>query len=343
MDSRDISGFHKRVVVVEAHSDIPTDVWLRRMDGERRILDIWHASRLRSGGVDIQVAAIYEEARMKPTRSLEVALRQTEAFLADLSESSEFGLIRTAGDLTKVVEEGKIGILLALEGAEPIGDGIELLHLFYRLGVRMLGFTWNQRNTLADGIDESGTGGGLTRYGREVLAEASRLGMILDVSHMAPAGVKDVLTLATGPVIASHSGATGVYNHPRNLSDELIMGIAETGGVVGVPAFPKIIADSVPSVKTVVAHIRYMSDLVGTNHVGFGADFTDMFSDLLSKGRMGSEWVVAQEENTRGLSSASDLPNLTEVMFGSGFSEGAIEGVLGKNFLRVFEAVLPRN
>lgn len=333
---------HARAVVVDGHSDIPTDVWLRRMDGERRVLDTRHAERLGRGGVDVQLFGIYVEARMKPARSLEVALRQVEAFLEDLAESLAFMLVRSGSDLSRAVKEKKIATLLVLEGAEPVEAGIELLHLFYRLGIRVLGLTWNQRNLLADGIGEAQTGGGLTRYGREVVAEAAKLGMILDVSHMAPAGVRDVLALADRPVIASHSGACAVFEHARNLSDELIVGIARAGGVIGAPAFPKIIGPPVPTVETVVDHIEHMVRVAGEEHVGVGADFVDMFADLVARGRMGGEWIVPADEETRELSRVEDMPNLTEAMLKRGFSEGVIAGVLGGNFLRVLQRWLPQ-
>ena len=333
---------HDKAIVVDAHADIPTDVLIRRMGGERGVLDARHASRLREGGIDVQVFGIYVEARYKPARSLEIALRQTEALLEDLAESSEFRLVLASGDLSKVISEGKIAVVLSLEGAEPVESGLEMLHLFFRLGVRALGFTWNNRNLLADGVDEIGSGGGLTCYGREVLSEANRLKMILDVSHMAPAGVRDVLELSSVPVIASHSGAKSVFDHPRNLPDDLIAGIAQKGGVVGVPAFPKIIGAPVPSVETVVNHIEHIVQVGGKEHVGFGADFVDMFSDLVNEGRMGAEWIVPPGENTLGLSSASEMANLTQAMLNRGFDRDLVEGALGANFVRVFEELLPQ-
>jgi membrane dipeptidase len=333
----------KKSIIVDAHSDIPYDVFLRRIDGERNILDNLHAPRLKKGGINLCVFAIYVEARYKPTRALEIALRQTEALLSDISESSEFMLIKNKSDFNKFMGQDKIGIILAMEGAEPLESGIELFHLFYRLGIRMLGFTWNQRNALADGIYEIDSRGGLTRYGRQVLDEACKLGVILDVTHMAPAGVDDILELATGPVIASHCGAKSVYNHPRNLSDEHIEKIAKTGGVIGVPIFPKLLGPSVPSVETVVDHIEHIIKIAGEEHVGFGADFVDFFSELTAEGRIGNEWMTPPGEETQGLSTASEVPNLIDAMQKRGFSTNIINGVLSDNFLRVFENSLPDN
>lgn len=328
------------LIVFDAHSDIPTDVFIRRNNGEKKVLDKFHAPRLRKGGVNFQVMAIYVEARYKPFKSLEIALRQTEALLQDLSESSEFLFIKNKGDLTKAITQGKIGTIIDMEGAEPIEAGIELLHMFYRLGVRILGFTWNQRNALADGIGEIASRGGLTLYGKEVLREALKLNIIIDVSHLAPAGVDDILKLATGPIIASHSGAKSVYNQPRNLSDEHIAKIAKTGGIIGVPMFPTIVGPPVTSVETVIDHTSRLVEVAGKEHVGFGADFVDHFSDLVKKGQMGPEWLVKKGEEIQGLYSAAELPNFSDAMYRRGFDAETINGVLGINFYKFFEKCL---
>ena len=339
--------FKKKSIIIDAHTDIPTQIFVKRNEGERNVLDNLHADRLCKGGINLQVLAIYVEARYKPRRSLEMALRQLEALLDDISESSEFMLIKNKKDLDSAIEQKKIGAILSMEGAEPIEAGIELLHLFFRLGIRILGFTWNQRNKLADGVDEIVSGGGLTSYGRVVLKEAFRLNILPDISHMAPAGVSDVIELATGPVIASHSGARSIYDYPRNLSDEQIVKIAKTGGVIGVPAISVLIGPPglpIPTVETVVDHIEHLVRVAGENHVGFGADFIDYLAELDSMGRIGNEWDInSQEKETQGLYTASDIPNLREAMNKRNFSNKLINKVLGENFLRVFYESLPIN
>lgn len=328
-------------IVVDAHSDIPTEVLLRRQAGEKHVLDRFHYQRLKEGNVNLQVLAIYVESRSKPWRSLEISLRQMEALLEDISESEKFFLVTSKQDLEHVGEGDKIGVILDLEGAEPLESGPEMLHLFFRLGIRMLGVTWNQRNGLASGIDDEASGSGLTSYGREILQEASRLGMMIDVSHMAPKGVGDTLELIKGPIIASHSGAKSVYDHPRNLSDEHIRGIAKSGGVVGVPAFPTLIAPDHASVLSVVKHIDHLIDVAGSMHVGIGADFVDHFEDLIAAGLMGEEWKVPEDIRTLGFHSARDIPNLEKTLLETEHSRSTIDGIVGGNFFTVFEKCLP--
>ncbi len=331
----------KKRIVVECHSDIPTEIFLRRQSGETGVLDRWHFQRLNEGGITLQVLAIYVESRYKPWRSLDIALRQMEALLEDLSRSERFFLVSSRQDLESVGKEGKIGILIDLEGAEPLEAGPELLHLFYRLGTRMLGVTWNQRNALASGIDDESSGSGLTSYGREIIQEASRLGMMIDVSHMAPNGVRDTLELVKGPVLASHSGAKSIFDHPRNLSDEHILGIAKSGGVIGVPAFPKLIAQSNATVMTVVNHIDRIIEIAGDTSVGIGADFVDHFDDLIAAGMMGEEWKVPEDMKALDFWSARDIPNLEKALMETGHPVLSIERVLGGNFFNVFEECLP--
>lgn len=334
----------RKRIVVDAHSDIPTDVFLRREAGEHQVLDKWHYGRLKEGGISLGVLAIYVEARYKPWRSLEISLRQLEALLEDLSESQQFFLISSKRDLSRVAVEDKIGVLLDMEGAEPLESGPGMLHLFFRLGIRMLGATWNQRNALASGTYDETSGSGLTSYGRQILQEASSMGMMIDVSHMAPNGIRDTLELLSSPVIASHSGAKAVFQHPRNrtLSDEHIKGIAKTGGVIGVPAFPKSIAPDHATVRTVAEHVNHLLYVAGDAHVGIGADFVDHFEDLIAAGMMGKEWIVPEEMKTQGLWSARDIPNLERTLLGMGHSQSIVDGIFGGNFFRVFEKCLPQ-
>src|SRR5690606_7609238 len=166
------------------------------------------------------------------------------------------------------------GFLLVLEGGRPLEGSLAVLRQFFRLGVRCLLLTWNGRNELADGVGEGATAGGLSIFGREVVHEMKRLGMILDLSHLAAAGFNEAIDLYDGVVVATHSNAKALHDHPRNLSDEQIKRVAETGGVVGVAFMPAFLSSGTPTVETVVDHIEHMSALVGDAHVCIGPDFS---------------------------------------------------------------------
>ena len=139
-----------------------------------------------------------------------------------------------------------------MEGAEGLEGDLGVLRMMYRLGVRWIGLTWNHRNQAADGLGEMRTGGGLTEFGVHLVQEMNRLGMVVDIAHLAPAGVRDVLATSEAPVVASHANAHALCPVPRNLSDEQLEGVAKTGGVVGVTYVPDFIRSgrSQPVTKT---------------------------------------------------------------------------------------------
>src|SRR5207253_1493806 len=130
--------------------------------------------------------------------------------------------------------------------------------------------TWNFRNELADGAAETRSGGGLTRFGVAAVKEMNRLGMLVDISHMADGGVRHVLEVCEGPVIASHSNARAVNNHVRNLPDWAIEGIARSGGVIGVVAYGGFVDKRAPSLDRLVDHVDYLKRLAGIDAVAFG-------------------------------------------------------------------------
>ncbi|MBN1227017.1 MAG: membrane dipeptidase [Deltaproteobacteria bacterium] len=330
----------KPMTVIDGHVDYATDILIRRDLGERNVFDTRHANILRQAGVKLQVAAIYIQAQDKPHLVVDLCIRQMEALLEDIEESTNFILIKDKKDLEQLFNSEKIGILIDLEGAEVFEHGMGFFHLFHRLGMRMLGLTWNQRNGLASGIDDIGSGSGLTSFGKDVVEEAFRTGVIPDVSHLSPRGVDDILSLAKGPIVASHAGVKSVFDCSRNLSDEHVKGIASTGGVIGIPAFPTLIASENASVDTVVDHIERVVELVGEDFIGVGTDFVNIFHDLIAKGLMGKEWVPPSGKKTEGFEGCQDFPNLVRALARRGFSSNQISKIMGLNFLRVFEGSL---
>ncbi|MCD8224909.1 MAG: membrane dipeptidase [Clostridiales bacterium] len=329
------------VFIVDAHSDTPTDVFYRRLRGERHVLETRYVPKLKKAQVKIQVMAIYIEEQYKPHRSLEIALRQMESLLEDLAESPSFQLITDKFDLEEVQHNDKIGIILDMEGGDPLEGGVELLYLFYRLGIRMLGITYSNRNRLADGCWETGTGGGLTSYGREILKHATELGMMIDVSHLAFQGVEDVLRFADGNVLASHCAPAAVYQSARNLSDSHIQAIARMEGVIGMPAHPCMLSEHRADTATVMKHIHHLVSIAGLEHVGIGADFIDIFDELIEAGIVGKEWYLPKEMATEGYYQAEDLPGLMKTLMENGYSGDAARKIMGANFLRFFSQSLP--
>jgi membrane dipeptidase len=334
---------NQRAVVVDAHHDILIDVYPRRRQGAKAVLSTRWAPRLRQAGVDVQVFPVYVDSVFLPEMALRRTLQLIEAFYADLEEDgSQIVLATSYADIEAALAGNKIAGILGLEGVEGLGNDLELLHTLYRLGVRVVSLTWNRRTAFADGTGEQGTGSRLTRLGFEAVREMNRLNILIDVSHAAERGFFDILETTRQTVIASHSNARGIYDHPRNLSDDQIRALAENGGVMGLLVHPGIIDPENPTLSRCVDHIAYVADLVGIEHVGIGCDLCEDYIGETA-GMLAQEALVSQEflqSVIQGCGRVEELPNLTGEMMRRGFSEDEIAQVLGQNFMRVLQKVL---
>lgn len=318
-------SLHRRTLVVDGHCDSILDV-----DRGKRSLrahsDQGHLDfpRAREGGVGCQVFTVWPapEYYRAPARRalslLELQLRQFE----QAPEQVQHCL--TAADIQAAHQAGKLAALCNVEGGEPLEGSLELLHIFYRLGVRVMQLVWNHRNDLADGADEWESGGGLTRFGRTVVREMNRLGMVLDLSHLTPAGFYGVLELSEQPVLFTHGNCRAVHDHKRNLRDEQIKALAAQGGVFGISFVNSFMTgEGRVTAATVADHIDHAVQLLGScAHVGYGSDFD------------GTETVP------RGLDDVTRLPNLTAELLRRGYQEADLVQILGGNYLRVFQQVL---
>jgi len=180
--------------------------------------------------------------------------------------------------------EKKIGCILHLEGAHALGDDVELLEILYRLGLRSLGITWNNRNLFADGIGEGLKAGGLSQKGRQLVAEINRLGIMLDLSHLSMQGFFEVLEITDRPVIVSHANARQLCSHPRNLDDTQLSSLAANGGIIGINQVSYFVSEQgQPSIDQVVDHIVYIADKIGVKHIALGSDF-DGADDIVMQG-----------------------------------------------------------
>src|SRR5262249_35545473 len=155
----------------------------------------------------------------------------------------------------------KVGILMSFEGAEPLGHDLSALRLFHAVGLRMLSLTWSRRNAFGDGAWENDSRGGLTRLGREAVAELDRLGSTVGVSPASDRPAGAIAETARGPVVPSHSNARALREHPRNMTDDLLKAVADTGGVVGVTAVPGFISDRPATIPAWIEHLRHVVEI----------------------------------------------------------------------------------
>jgi membrane dipeptidase len=348
------SRLHEEAIVVVGHSDIvASDVDWRRESGERGVLERRHLPTLRQGGVTVICDHVggdapygYLPATRLSTTYLQRFMRALDHALAEVEQSAHFILAKTTADIRRAKREGKIALVICLEGGSPLEQEISYLRNFYRLGLRCLGLTHDIRNEIADGIRER-SAAGLTHFGAQVVEECNRLGIVIDVSHLSDKGTEDVLALSAQPIIASHSNARRLCAHPRNLPDELIRGIAKAGGVIGFHALDAFIsAKPDPSLDDLLSHIGHIAEIGGTDCIGIGPDLMENWDasvfTTVSERSSTVNGIAAMRMNwtyPKGMRSNAELPNLTAGLLKLGFSNEDVVKFLGGNFMRVFDAV----
>lgn len=231
-------------------------------------------------GGGLQFCAIYVPTEVfRYQGGLRYTLCLLDKYNQEIKKLHENGIdvlqVRTAEDAGNVLKH-KAGTLLAIEEGGAIDGSLEALRCLYELGVRAMTLTWSNRNDIADGINEEATGSGLTLFGKQVVAEMNRLGMLVDVSHISTAGFWSVIETSTKPIIATHSNAKSLCSHPRNLNDEQIKALAQNGGLAGITFAGQFLEEDWRNacIESVYKHIDYMLNLIGNDdHIGFGSDF----------------------------------------------------------------------
>ena len=231
-------------------------------------------------GGGLQFCAIYVPTEVfRYQGGLRYTLCLLDKYNQEIKKLHENGIdvlqVRTAEDAGNVLKH-KAATLLAIEEGGAIDGSLEALRCLYELGVRAITLTWSNRNDIADGINEEATGSGLTLFGKQVVAEMNRLGMLVDVSHISTAGFWSVIETSTKPIIATHSNAKSLCSHPRNLNDEQIKALAQNGGLAGITFAGQFLEEDWRNacIESVYKHIDYMLNLIGNDdHIGFGSDF----------------------------------------------------------------------
>ncbi len=330
------------IPTIDIHLAHPLDVVRRRRAGERRVITDRYLPGIREGGLLASVQRVGGDVSGLPwTESpLEAALEQIEDVYQEVAESAgELKLVLEPEDWPASADEPH-GIVLHLEGLAPIGQSLEILDLMHRLGVRTAQLTWNFRNAVASGVGVSDGHLGLTEFGRAVIGRMNELGIVIDLAHLTPAGIADVLAITKAPVVNTHSNAKAICDHPRNLSDDEIRGIVATGGLVGAVALGEFIDPVDQTVERMIDHIDHMVELVGVENVGVGSDFTDYAMDVVNAAANETEGVYSGAVGFPAeFGTVSQFPTLWDGLARRGYSQGDIEAIAGGNFRRVFAAI----
>lgn len=345
-DSNNIPDFHKQSLVIDSHNDSivahirrrnisladenkknpnqhsGTIAYLRgRVPPEEDAIGIQlNIPKMLQGGIDAAFFAVDVTRAWK--NHLSYALDAFGWLNAEVeTNASDICIVHNAADIQKAKADSKIAAILTIENSEAVERSLNILKSLYILGVRSIGLTHNPNTWAASGNDEGETGGGLTKFGVQLVKEMNRIGMLVDVSHISERGFWDVLDVSDAPVIASHSNCKTLCNHSRNLSNEQLKAIAANDGVVGITFVPGFITvdgwEKTPTFAQLLNHIEYAVDIAGIDHVGIGSDF-DGGGDLLKD--------------------ATEYPKITQGLKNRGYSDTAIQKILGRNMLRVFGA-----
>ncbi len=347
-------ALHRDAYVFDGHNDLA----LRLLDGEdpTERLEDGHLDlpRAREGGLDGGIFAVWVDP--EGADPLGRTLRGVEALTAWLDEAPGLRPVLDAGDLERAERAGELAAVVGVEGGYGVREDLRAADRLFEFGVRCLTLTWMEPTAWADAAGAPPRHGGLTSFGARLVDRLQELGIVVDVSHASDRATARVLERAEGPVLASHSGARAVAEHPRNLPDALLEGVAATGGAVGVNLFPgyldaaygerfeafrrgsgpdvftprgrealeEKVADLDPvGLDRLAEHLEHVASVAGTEAVALGSDFD------------GAPTLPEGMEDVR------DLPRLTRRLLERGWTPRSVRAALGADLRRVLEELLP--
>lgn len=308
------------------------------------VLTSHYLPEFEAGGIGVIGAAIYVEDRYLPELGLRVALDQISRLYAEVEQTERFAICKTYEEITRARAANKIALLITMEGVEPLGEDLNLLRVFYELGVRVIGLTHARRNAAGSGGIFAASGSprdGLTGFGRDLVRECERLGIIVDLAHINPKGFEDIVDLTTKPLVVSHTNARKFYDIERNVSDEQIKMIGKRGGGVGVNAILVSSTQEKSTLDHYVDHIEHVIGLIGIDGVGIGFDFCEyLFTQLPPGVREELAAKLTTPYFISDLTNHSHARNLTRKLIERGFSDADIEKIVRGNWMRILREAL---
>jgi len=337
-----VSRVHRDVV--DLHFDLLLDLYERRVNRHEEIgvlgREFWQ--QLHDGGIGLVGAAVFLDDRYLPELALRVAIDQLALLHEEVAHDSRFAICRNAAEIDAARAEGRIGFLLTMEGVEPLGADIHLLRAFHELGVRCIGLTHVRRNLAGDGglIAPSGSSPqGLSPFGLAVVDGCEDMGILIDLAHLNPAGVEDVLARTRRPLVISHTNPRRFYDVERNSSDEQMLAVAERDGVVGISSVLLSPSPGGATAEAFVDQVAYVAELIGIDHVGLGFDFFDfIYRAMPPEERAAFEQQLTTVHLPPDLLDHSDAPTITQLLIERGFSDSDIAKILRENWLRVIRS-----
>jgi len=368
-------SIHRRAIIVDMHADTTQRLVDENVNLEEQLTDgHLDAVRAKTGGLDAQFFSIWVDPDLfggggaSAMKRADVQIEAVRNLAASHPETWE--LATTAADVRRIAAGAKIAALMGLEGGYAIDNKIENVERYYRMGVRYMSGAWSVSTDWAGSSgDEVGKSRGLTDFGKQVIREMNRVGMMVDVSHLSDKAFWDIVATSSKPVIATHSGCRAITNVPRNLTDDMIVALAKTGGVVNVIFYPEHIEPGYSEKKKKVdAEIATLVQRASDDEKGAAAQkklardrvrareylkrlppvsvsrIVDHIEHVVKLVGIDHVGVGSDFDGIQAvpadLSSVADLPNLTKELLKRGYSEADIDKILGGNMLRVMEEVI---
>jgi membrane dipeptidase len=359
---------HFSALVLDTHDDTTQRFFYRSYDlGKRNPEGHVDIPRMREGGMDAVFFSIWIDGRTTGSPAVHQALDQIDAVAEAVRKySTDLVLARTADEVRRAQAKGKIAVLMGLEGGHMIGNDLRVLRTFGALGVRYMTLTHFYNNEWADSSTDKPVHNGLTDFGKEVVREMNRQGILVDISHVSDKSFYDALEVSKAPLIASHSSCRAISNHPRNMSDQMIRDLAAQGGVIQIN-YDKSFLDqaykdaSESAVGTVVSSMEEIKKSCGNDNECANREMSRRERLLTEQGKLphvswekivehidhvvrlvgadhvglGSDFDGADMPD--GMEDCSRLPKITEALLRKGYSEDDIRKILGLNLLRVMD------
>lgn len=322
-------------MVFDGHSDIFTDVTVRRLQGETQVLKTHHLPRLRKGNIEGSCFVLW----IDPPHDAHPAKRLGELMQCikdEMAECEEAVLVKNYREIEEAKKAGKFYILPGMEGLSGIGTDLDKIDELYDFGVRHAMLTWNEQNELATGA-KADPNRGLTALGRRAVRKIHDKHMIMDVSHTNERTFWDIAKVGGGPIMASHSNVWALKNHTRNLTDCQLLEIRDTNGIVGLNSFNELVSERVEeqTVEGLIRHADYIANKIGVEHLALGFDFCEFLGDEAAG-------AFSDQENTftKGLEDCSHVPFMLEKMREAGFSDKEMDMICTGNWHQLIQRVV---
>lgn len=289
------------------------------------------------GGVDLAIPTVATH------ETPDEALPRVRHWRSGIEATRRLFLVASPADLS-ALGDGRLGITFHFQNTTPLGDDLGLLEVYGELGLRMVQLTYNHRNLVGGGCMDP-EDRGLTSFGRDLVAEMNRLGMVIDLSHTGRRTTLEAIEASDHPTVFSHSNVRELFDHPRNIDDDQIRAVAERGGLVGVNAVSSFLRTGGVGANRadLLDHIDYLAERIGPERVCLGLDFwTDASPDFAEWTRAGVWTADDLSEHVtwpRGIAGPGHFPRLAEGLARRGYSSGEIAAIMGNNWVRLFRTV----